>query len=370
MAIQIEQFEVRIPLVHPFRTSFGVQKEKSAIIIKMTDDEGNVGWGESSLESVPGYCYETSGTAWLIQNEFLIPAFKGISEDTFPEIGDVHRVFAPIRGHEFAKTGLESAFWSLKASREGKSLGEMYGATKSKIPTGVSIGIQNRIEDLLQRISFFLDQGYKRIKIKIEPGWDYEVLKAVRKEYGDVPLMVDANSAYTLSDKDVEILKSLDRFDLMMIEQPLDYQDILMHKRLQAQISTPVCLDESIHTFNNALMAIEEDACRIINIKPGRVGGYYEAKRIAEALGKDKVWLGGMLETGIGRIHNLFIQAKEEFTIPGDTSGSDRYFKRDIITPHVLVDENGYIEVPRGEGLGFEVNEPLLKEYTVQHLSH
>jgi len=365
--IQVEQFEVKIPLVHPFRTSFGVQEKKSAIIVKMKDEEGNVGWGESSLEETPGYCYETSSTAWMIQTEFLIPAFKKISESSMPSIEDLQSAFAPIRGHEFAKTGLESAYWSLLASQRGKSLGEMYGSTKDKIPTGVSIGIQNKIEELLNRISFFLNQGYKRIKIKIEPGWDYEVLKAIRAEFGDIKLMVDANSAYTLSKKDVDTLKKLDRFDLMMIEQPLDYQDILMHGKLQQQISTPVCLDESIHTYNSAVMAIEGDYCRIINIKPGRVGGYYEAKRIAETLGKDKVWLGGMLETGIGRIHNLFVQAKDEFTIPGDTSGSDRYFAKDIISPHVTVDDDGYIKVPKEVGMGFEIREDLLKSYTVRH---
>lgn len=367
--MEVELFEIRIPLVHPFVTSFGEQREKAAILIKVTDADGNVGWGETSLEAHPGYCYETTTTAWYIQETYLIPQLQKLFQEKVPTIVELLTGFSGIRGHEFAKGGLESAYWALRAEQEKKSLGDFYGATKEKIPTGVSIGIQPNQQALLERIAAFINKGYHRIKIKIKPGWDSDIVAAVRQEFGDIQLMVDANSAYTLSDAHIQQLKKLDRFELMMIEQPLHYQDLLQHKKLQAQLQTPVCLDESIHTVSDAILAIEEECCQIINIKPGRVGGYYNAKIIAEKLGQNRVWCGGMLETGIGRVHNLFIQAKAEYNIPGDTSGSDRYFARDIITPQVEVDAQGYVRIPKGIGLGVEVDEERIRQLSIRNQS-
>ncbi len=370
MNIKLEQQMIKLPLVHPFETSFGIQKDKYAVIIKLTDDEGNVGWGETIADEYPGYSYETKETVWLIQRDFLIPQFLTKFDHDFPEIADVYSAFQHVRGHNFAKTGLEAAYWSLRADRERKSLGQYYGSTKNEIPTGVSIGIQESIKELISRIEFFVDQGYKRIKMKIKPGWDITVVKEVRDVYPDIPIMVDANSAYSLKDKDKTIMRSLDRFDLMMIEQPLAFDDMLDHKLLQSEIETPICLDESIHSVNHAIQAINYDCARIINIKPARVGGYSKAIEIAENLGSGKVWLGGMLETGIGRMHNLFVQARDEYSIPGDTSGSNRYFERDIINPQVTVNKNGTISLPKGKNLGVEVDEEFIKQKQTRYAEY
>ena len=355
-----------MPLVHPFRTSFGIEEIKHAILVEVNDEEGNSGWGETTVMNVPSYCYETVDTAWSIQSKFLIPKLQELNEDQF-DVGQLHQKWDPVRGHEFAKGGIEAALWALLAESFSKSLGEVYGATKDRIPTGVSIGIQPDLDKLLARIGSFLDLGYLRIKIKIEPGWDVAVVKAIRQEFGDIQLMVDANSAYTLDD--IEVLKGLDQYELMMIEQPLAYNDILMHKQLQDQLQTPVCLDESIHNPRDAKLAMDYGACRIINIKPGRVGGYHNAIRIAKENGQGAVWCGGMLETGIGRLHNIFLQAREEFIIPGDTSGSDRYYARDVVDPAVSVDYQGYISVPKGTGLGHEVRTDVIDGYTTQAMT-
>jgi len=357
--------EVHLPIVHPFRTSFGVEEIKHAIIVEIRDEDGNTGWGETTVMNVPSYCYETIDTAWSIQTKFLIPRLSQLNKDQF-DIDSLFSAWAPVRGHEFAKGGIEAALWALLAESTSKNLGAIYGASKQKIPTGVSIGIQKDVAALLERIQFFLDQGYQRIKMKIEPGWDHEIVKRVRDEFGDIKLMVDANSAYSLDD--IGVLQQLDQYELMMIEQPLAYNDILMHKQLQDQLETPVCLDESIHNPRDAKLAIEYGACRIINIKPGRVGGYHNAIQIAKDNGQGAVWCGGMLETGIGRLHNVYLQARDEFIIPGDTSGSDRYYEKDIITPAVSVDDEGYIQVPTGNGLGAEINAEQLNEYTAGSL--
>ena len=353
-----------MPLVHPFRTSFGKEEHKQAILVKITDEDGNTGWGETSVSKFPGYCYETIQTAWHIQTDFLLPIFEeAIAKNDIFSLDDIHQQWDKVRGHEFAKAGIESALLCLKAEQDNMSLKRLYGATKSKIPTGVSIGIQNNIKELIDRIQSFIEKGYQRIKMKIEPGWDSDVIKAVRKEFGDIKLMVDANSAFSLSKAHVDVMKQLDKYQLMMIEQPLDYHDMLQHKELQAQISTPICLDESIHNLIDAQLALEYECCKIINIKPGRVGGYETAIEIAKTGGEGKVWCGGMLETGIGRMHNIYLQARPEFTIPGDTSGSDRYFEKDIISPQVKVNSDGFIEVPDGKGLGVEVDEVLIEKY-------
>ncbi|MHA2249176.1 MAG: o-succinylbenzoate synthase [Candidatus Kariarchaeaceae archaeon] len=360
----IQQIQVEMPLVHPFQTSFGVQNSSQSIIIKIEDEDGNIGWGETCVSTEPSYCYETTNTAFHIQKDFLLPKFREYSQShEIISIPSLLNSWEPIRGHEFAKGGIEAGLWSLKAEQDNVSLGDIYGSEKSNIPTGVSIGIQPSLEALLLRIGKFINLGYKRIKIKIEPGWDTEVIGAIRKEYGDIQLMVDANSAYSLSEKDIKTMQKLDGFNLMMIEQPLSYHDMLDHKKLQEKMTTPICLDESIHSPHDARLAFEFECCRIINIKPGRVGGYYNAITIAKESGKDKIWCGGMLENGIGRVHNLFLQARDEFTIPGDTSGSDRYYEYDIIDPAVCVDDNGFITLPKGKGLGVKVLEDKLDDY-------
>lgn len=361
----IDLIEIEMPFVHPFRTSFGEQLDKQAILVRVEDDDGNIGWGETPVDDQPSYCYETIKTAWHIQNDFLIPKMK---ENTKTTIEDIMYSFQPIRGHEFAKAGIEAALLSLKAAQDNISLGNLYGSTKREIPTGVSIGIQKSVDYLVKRVGEFLNQGYQRIKIKIEPGWDIEPVKSIRAEFGDIPLMVDANSAYTLDD--VDILKKLDEFNLTMIEQPMAYNDILEHKKLQEQLETAICLDEPIHNLRDAELAIEYGCGKIINVKPARVGGYMNAIKIAEKLGSGKVWCGGMLETGIGRLHNVFYQARDEFIIPGDTSGSNRYFENDIIFPIVEVNDRGYIEVPKGNNLGFDVAEKQINDFTIQKISH
>jgi O-succinylbenzoate synthase len=367
----ITQIQMDMPLVHPFRTSFGEQTSIQSIVIKVEDENENVGWGETCVSKDPGYCYETTVTAKHIQDDFLIPRLKRLVTDNETlSILDLLNNWEPIRGHEFAKGGIEAALWCLKAEQEKTSLRKIYGGVKTTIPTGVSIGIQPSIEALLQRINQFINKGYQRIKIKIEPGWDVQVIKSIRNEFGDVPLMVDANSAYSLSDKHIQLLKELDKFDLMMIEQPLSYHDMLEHKKLQELITTPVCLDESIHNPRDAELALEFACCKIINVKPGRVGGFYNAIQIAENAGQGKVWCGGMLENGIGRIHNLCLQSREEYTIPGDTSGSDRYYAKDIIDPPVIVDEKGFIQVPTQTGLGVEVLENQINTYSVSSTTH
>lgn len=366
---EVSFYNVQIPLVHPFRTSFGLERIKNAILVKTVDAEGNVGWGETTVMDVPSYCYETVDTAWIIQNTFLIKTLKKINEKEL-SIGKILEKWKPIRGHEFAKGGIEAALWALIAEQKNKNLGELYGATKKKIPTGVSIGIQENVEDLLERINMFLSRGYQRIKMKIEPGWDVDIVRRVREEFPNIQLMVDANSAYSLSVSDIEIMKELDKFDLMMIEQPLAYNDILAHKKLQEQITTPVCLDESIHDPMGAELALEFECCKIINIKPGRMGGFANSIRTAQLGGKGKVWCGGMLETGIGRLHNIYFQARDEFILPGDTSGSDRYFEKDLIDPPVKVDTDGFITLPEGKGLGHKVLENRIENYATEVLSY
>ncbi len=357
---QIERFHVALPLVSPFSTSFGTERIKHAILVKVTDVEGNTGWGETSVMENPGYCPETTETAWYVQKKFLIPLLeKKQKEKPLISIGEIIETWESVRGHEFAKAGIESALWALKAEQEKCSLGKIYGATKDKIPTGVSVGILPSIQQLLDRIDNFLQQGYKRIKIKIKPGWDREPVNAIRDAFGDIPLMVDANSAYSLASSDIEALKKLDDFELMMIEQPLRHDDVLAHCKLQKMLNTPICLDESIHSVEQADLALEMGCCQIINIKPGRVGGYRNAILIAEH-NPGKVWCGGMLEFGIGRVHNVFLQAREEFRIPGDTSGSNRYFKHDIIDPPITVTREGYIKVPKTPGLGVSVLEDMI----------
>jgi len=364
--LRIEQVQLRhikLPLVHPFETSFARETVRDIIIVKAWA-EGLVGYGESASMAEPFYNYETTETCWHIQRDFLVPSVldREVSDDK-----ELMELFAPVRGHNMAKTGLEEAWWDLLAKGEGQPLSHLLGGGKAKIESGVSIGIQDSVEHLLERIGFFLEQGYRRIKIKIKPGWDIGVVERVRQVFPDVPLMLDANSAYTLAD--VELFKALDDYNLMMIEQPLGYDDIFDHAKLQSQIKTALCLDESITTPEHARWAIELGSCRIINIKPGRVGGLYEARRIHDICQQHDmpVWCGGLLESGIGRAHNVALCSLPNFRLPADVSASNRYYAQDIVLPPWELNADGTITVPTEPGIGVEVDEELLETFTVKN---
>jgi O-succinylbenzoate synthase len=353
---------IRMDLRHPFRTSFGQEHTKQAIIVAVHGD-GLTGYGETPVGSSPLYSYETIQTAWHIQREFLIPRL--LAQDiTRPE--EVEKLLAPVRGHPMAKMGLEAAVWDLLSRSQGCSLSQMLGGTSSRIPCGVSIGIQPSLPALLERIAAFLSQGYRRIKLKIEPGWELAMVQAVRTEFGALPLMLDANAAFTLDH--VPLFQDLDGCDLMMVEQPLGHDDLYEHSILQAQIETPICLDESIRNAVDARAAIEWGSCRVINIKPARVGGLVEARRIHDLCqARDiAVWCGGMLETGIGRAHNVALASLPNFRLPGDISASDRYFHEDIVDPVFTLNPDGTMDVPVGQGIGVQIKEDLIQALTAE----
>ncbi|WP_077616134.1 o-succinylbenzoate synthase [Caenibacillus caldisaponilyticus] len=353
--------KLRMRLKHPFSTSFGTVQDKHFFIIEIVDRDGIKGYGESVAFDTPWYTEETVGTVAHVIEDFLIPLLKGA---VLRHPDDVTDLFRPIRRNNMAKAAVEGAIWDVYAKRKGVSLAGALGGKKKTIDVGISIGLQKDMNALLEVIRKALADGYKRIKIKIKPGRDIDLIDNVRREFPDVPLMADANSAYTL--KDADRLKALDAYGLLMIEQPLGHDDIVDHARLQQHIDTPICLDESIHSFDDARHAIELGSCRIINIKIGRVGGLTAAKRIHDyCRSRDvPVWCGGMLEAGIGRAHNIALSSLEGFTLPGDTSGSNRYWHRDIIVPEVVA-ENGTIRVPDGAGIGYAVDEEALEAFTV-----
>lgn len=352
--------EVEVRMKQPFVSSQGVEDSRRVLVVEAWQD-GHVGYGEVPVLSAPYYNEETPATAWHILTEYLIPAAL-TKEWSTPE--ELAQVLAPVRRHYMAKAGLEGAVWSLHADLQGISLGAAIGATRTKVAAGVSVGMQPDLATLVQVVGAYLDEGYRRIKIKIKPGWDIEPLRALRRTFGDIALMADANSAYTWEHADQ--LRRLDEFNLLMVEQPLAPDDIVDHAKLQAILSTPICLDESIESADNARKAIELGSCRIINIKPARVGGLSEAKRIHDiCLARGiPVWCGGMLETGIGRAHNVALAALPGFTLPGDISASNRYFAQDIVIPEVVVDSDGYISVPTGAGLGYAVDRGRLEYCT------
>lgn len=359
---RIDIREIKIPLVQFFETSFGRVYDRDVIVVKL-HAQGIVGYGEAACASAPFYSYETSATCFHILEDFLAP-FVLHKDIQGPE--ELLKLLAPVRGHPMAKTGLEEAFWDIISRKEGKPLHQLLGGIRDTIYPGVSLGIQDRLSDLLDRIAYFLEQGYIRIKIKIKPGWDLKVVKEVRKSFGDILLMVDANGAYSLND--TATFKRLDEYALMMIEQPFAYYDLLDHARLQKEIDTPICLDESINNAHDLKCALALGSCKVVNIKPGRVGGLWRAKEIhdlAQGAGIP-VWCGGMLESGIGRAHNLAISTLPNFTLPGDVSASDRYFAEDVIEPPVRLEPGGAITLPKGPGLGFEVKEERLEKYTVR----
>jgi O-succinylbenzoate synthase len=351
LAVRIDRLEVRLlrlPLVHFFETSFGRIYEKEFLLIAL-DGDGERGYGECVAEHDPYYSGETNETCWHIITGFLAPRVLGV---TFEHPADVFPAFRAVRGHNMAKAAVEMAAWDLYARQQGQPLSRVLGGSRTDIASGVSIGIQDSLEQLEEKVERELAAGYQRIKIKIKPGWDLAAVERVRARFGDIPLMADANAAYTLAD--AQHLRKLDPFNLMMIEQPLEYDDITDHARLQEQLTTPICLDESIHSVRVAEEAIRQKACRIINIKPGRVGGHRESIRVhdlCEAHGIP-VWHGGMLESGLGRAHNIHLSTLANFTLPGDVAASKRYFNPDLINPPIEVSPRGTIAVPTGPGIG------------------
>jgi o-succinylbenzoate synthase len=359
----IELLEIRLPLIHFFETSFGRTTERRIVLARVKDADGAEGWGECTAGEGPFYSDEWTDSAWETLREFLAPMVVG------KQVAGAAHVFAlmkPVRGHRMAKATIETACWDLEAKKLGVPLWKHLGGIRSEIASGVSIGIQNTPEILLEKIRREVDAGYQRIKIKIKPGWDVGIVARVRREFPRIPLMGDANSAYTLSD--IPLFKELDRFDLMMLEQPLAHDDIFDHAQLQHQIQTAVCLDESIRTPEDATHAIALGACRIINVKLGRVGGHTPVKRVEQVARENNipVWCGGMLESGIGRAHNIAMSTLAGFTLPGDVSASARYWEEDIIEPPVMVSAKGTIAVPDGPGIGFKINLPRIDALTVR----
>lgn len=360
--MKIKEIELRIihlPLVRPFRTSFGTQTSREVLMVKVTNQNGTIGWAECVAMSDPLYSPEYVAGCLDLMKRFLIPALKskqGISAE------DVPTILKPFLGGQMAKAALETAILDAQLRDQKISLAAYLGATKSKVECGVSVGIANNLEALGEEVKSYVDAGYRRIKLKIEPGWDIEAVKYIRNLYPDIPLQVDANQAY--SRVDGKHLAKLDEFNLLLIEQPLDEHDILGHALLSKEVKTPICLDESIISLQAAEDALALKATTIINIKPGRVGGYIESVKIHDLCLKNKipVWCGGMLETGIGRAANLALAALPGFTLPGDTSASARYFKQDITTPFVM--EDGYLNVPNTLGIGVEPNIDFLEEIT------
>ena len=354
----VEMRRIHLSLVAPFETSFGVQSERDILLLKASTSDGE-GWGECVAGEEPTYSSEYVEGAQHVLIHHLLPRLLELPN---LEAEDVGRVLRPVHGHHMAKAAIEMAILDAQLRARGESFGKYFGAVRPAVDAGVSVGIHKTIPELLETVGDFLEQGYRRIKLKIKPGWDVEPVRAVRERFGKVPLQVDANTAYSLSD--AAHLAQLDPFDLLLIEQPLPEDQVLAHAALARSVRTPICLDESITSARAAADAIELGACRIINIKPGRVGGYLEARRIHDLCAEHgvPVWMGGMLETGIGRAGNVAMAAMPNFTLPGDTSASDRYYHRDITAPFVLHD--GRLDVPTGPGLGVEVDVDFLDSIT------
>ncbi|MFC5559345.1 o-succinylbenzoate synthase [Ureibacillus thermophilus] len=352
---------LKMPMKHSFTTSFGTIQDKSFLLLEILTEEGIVGFGECVAFEAPWYTEETVKTCWHMLEDFLIPI---LSQKEIHHPNDASKWFSGIRRNNMAKAAIEGALWDIYAQKMNQPLAKVLGGNKEEIDVGISLGIQPTIEKQIEVVGKYIEEGYKRIKVKIKPDWDVEVIRKLREAFPKVPMMADANSAYTL--KDLNILKQLDEFDLMMIEQPLAYDDIVDHSILQKQLKTPICLDESILSLEDARKAIELESCGVINIKIGRVGGISEAIKIhdyCESKGIP-VWCGGMLEAGIGRAHNIALTALSNFELPGDTAGSNHYFEEDIIHPEVVV-TNGTIQVPQTAGIGYEPNRKAIEKYTI-----
>jgi O-succinylbenzoate synthase len=354
--------ELQMPLVRPFQTSFGTTRNRRILLAEIRS-EGLTGWGECTAGERPHFSGESTDTAWQVIVNELGPM---LASATVEHGGDCPRIFSVVRGNPMAKAALENAIWDLEAQREGVPLSQLIGGVREKISCGVSLGIQKSIPELMDIIERELASGYQRIKLKCKPGWDVEVFEKVRSQWPDVMLSCDANSAYML--KDADHLVTFDAFDLLMVEQPLWHDDFYYHSMLQERMVTPICLDESIRNRRDALAAIEMESCKIINVKLGRVGGFSEAIAVHNAAQERgiPVWCGGMLESGVGRSHNIALSTLENFSLPGDVSASARYWTEDIIEPEVTVSLEGEIVVPVNPGRGFEVRTDLVEGLTVR----
>lgn len=359
---RIELREIKLPLVAPFETSFGRTFERRIILVKVFGD-GLAGWGECTVGEKPFYNHESTESCWTMIRDFAGPMILGREVESPEQVPQLTRA---IRGNKMARGALECAVWDLEARRQGKPLWQLLGGTQEEINCGVSLGLEDEDAAMLRKVETEVAAGYQRIKIKIKPGRDYEMIRALRREYPSITMSVDANSAYTLAD--AELLGKFDEFNLLMIEQPLSYDDIIDHASLQPRLKTAICLDESILSVDDARKALELGACRIINIKLGRVSGHTEARKI-QAYCRERnvpVWCGGMLEAGIGRAHNIAMSTLPGFVLPGDVSASKRYWTEDIITPPVEVSPRGTIPRPTGVGIGYEVNEKRIDALTVR----
>ncbi|MBC7220154.1 o-succinylbenzoate synthase [Candidatus Bipolaricaulota bacterium] len=352
---------VELPLVAPFVTSFGEERVRRALLVALTSG-GRTGWGECVAGSGPWFSAETTETARHMILDFVLPLLHGREIEQPREFPSI---VAPIRGHPMAKAAVEAALWDLHAQAEGKPLAALLGGTRDRVPAGVSVGIQPDVETLVSRVAGYVAEGYKRVKLKVKPGWDLGPLAAVRERFPDLPLSVDANAAYALADR--AHLREFDRFRLLMVEQPLTYDDLVGHARLAQALETPLCLDESISSPHRAWEALELSACRILNVKQGRLGGLSAALEV-HALARERevpLWCGGMLETGIGRALNVAVASLPGFTLPHDISATDRYYREDIATPLFRLEE-GHIRVPQRPGLGVEVDTARLQRFTVR----
>jgi O-succinylbenzoate synthase len=361
--MKIKDVELRIielPLVRPFRTSFGTQFNRELLLMKIMTHEGTEGWAECVAMSEPKYSSEYTLGSQDVTERFLLPQLFATGDIRAEEVAEL---FRPFLGHQMSKATIETAILDAQLKLEGISFGSYLGSSKSHIDCGVSVGIASNIDALVEEVSLYISEGYRRIKLKIEPGWDIEPVSVIRRLWPNIPLQVDANQAYTRSDTDH--LKKLDSFHLLLIEQPLNEHDILGHALLAKKIETPVCLDESITSLEAARDALAMKATKIINIKPGRVGGYLESVRIHDLCVEENipVWCGGMLETGIGRAANVALASLPGFTLPGDTSASSRYFQRDITTAFVMQD--GQLTVPTSPGIGIDIDRDYIEEITI-----
>lgn len=351
-------YTLKMRMNTPFVTSFGAVQDKTVLVIKAKDESGTIGWGEGVAFDAPSYTEETAKTTLHMLREFLIPMLLH-KELTHPD--EVNELFKPIRRNKMAKAAIEGAVWDIYAKLNNMTLSQSIGGVKKKVEIGISVGLQPTHEELFQIIEDYVAQGYKRVKVKIKPGQDIELIRAIRGRFGNLPLMADANSAYTM--EDLPLLKALDEFNLLMIEQPLAHDDLVEHALLQKELTTPVCLDESITSLEDIKAAVLLGSCQVVNLKIARVGGITEAKRIHDYCLKHDitVWCGGMLEAGIGRAQAVAISSLSGFSLPGDTAASSRYWKEDIIEPEVIV-ENGFINLSEKPGLGYTVKQSFIEQ--------
>lgn len=364
-ALRVDRIELRtvaLPLVQPFRTSFGEEPERLTVIVTVTGG-GLDGYGESPVARTPGYSYETAGTAFHVLRDVFAPRTAGQDLDGPGALG---RLFKGLKGHPMARAGLETALWDLWARRDGRPVAALYGGARDEIEVGVSVGIQDSVPALVKQVGAYLDEGYRRVKIKIRPGWDVEPARAVRRAFPALRLWADANQAYERSDADR--LRALDDLGLELLEQPLHEDDLLGHARWAEILKTPLCLDESVRNRPRLVDAAALGACTILNLKPARVGGPAAALEIEAACAERgiAVWCGGLLETGIGRLHNVALASRKGYGLPGDLSASNRYFHRDLVDPPVTLTARGTIRVPTGPGLGAEVDLEALDAATVR----